>query len=74
MKLDDIPEKERKWIEELRFGHCDIETEIYDALHFSSDTTGFKSDIITRMSETMTECAKVIQHANAMKDKPVDVP
>ncbi len=66
MKLEEIPQN--GWIYGLANGDPLIEDHVKDILHTASGTTDFRQDIISKMTEIMTECAQVIQHANAMKD------
>lgn len=68
MEIEDIPKEEQEWIVHLHHGSLSVQNEVYDAVSNSDDITELKSTIITYMSELMTECAQVIQHANAMKD------
>ena len=68
MKIEDIPEEEHKWIEDLKHGPYYTEDIVHDTLNDSVDITEFKKEIITSMAEVMTECALIIQHANTMKD------
>jgi hypothetical protein len=68
VEIEDIPKEERKWIEDLNRGSYYTEDIVHDTLNDSVDITEFKREIVISMAEVMTECAQVIQHANAMKD------
>ena len=65
MRLKDIPQN--GWIFGLEH-NSQINCRVHDAIFNSKDMTKLKSRIILEMTEIMTECAQVIQHANAMKD------
>jgi len=67
MRLKDIPQN--GWIFGLKHGRSSIESGVADAIFNSEDMTELKSRIILEMSEIMTECAQVIQHANAMREE-----
>ena len=66
MKVEDIPQN--GWIYGIKKG---LSSEVTGIINTSSDITEVKSRIITEMTELMTECAQVIQHANAMKDDKI---
>ena len=63
MKIEDIPQN--GWIYGVKLR---LKNEVLSSIHMSNDITEAKSKIITEMTDIMTECAQVIQHANAMKD------
>ena len=67
MKYEDVPKKESAWIKELKHGDPFIEDHVREEIHLALDITDLKTSIISKMTELMTECAHVIQHANAMK-------
>ena len=66
MKIEDIPQN--GWIFGLANGDPSIEDHVHDLMYTAIDVTDLKRDIISKMSEIMTECAQVIQHANAMRN------
>ena len=63
MKIEDIPQN--GWIYGVKLR---LKNEVLSSIHMSNDITEAKSKIITEMTDIMTECAQVIQHANAMRD------
>lgn len=65
MKIYKIPQN--GWIYNLKHGDPFIEDHVYDKIHLAKDMTEVKHDIISQMTDTITECAQVIQHANEMK-------
>lgn len=67
MYFKDIPKKELKWINNLKHGSTTIEEDINDAILGAEDMTELKGRIILFMTDIMTECTQVIQHANAME-------
>ena len=67
MFFKDIPKKDLEWMNSLSHGSSTIENDVNDAIVFAEDMTELKSRIIIHMTDLMTECAQVIQHANAME-------
>jgi len=67
MFFKDLPTKDLLWFRELKHGSSSIEQDINDAIFEAEDITELKSRIILYMTEMMTECAQVIQHANKME-------
>lgn len=66
MKIEDIPQN--GWIYGLAQGDPFIEDHVKDVMYTALNINDLKKDIITVMSDIMTECAQIIQHANAMRD------
>ena len=66
MKIEDI--QQNGWVYGLKNGNPCVEDEVKDMIYSAKNTEDAKKDIISKMTEIMTECACVIQHANAMRD------
>jgi len=67
MYFKDIPTKDLLWLRELKHKYSTIEEDINDAICEAEDIPEFKSRIINSMTELMSECAQIIQHANEME-------
>ena len=65
MEIKEIPQN--GWIYNLKHGDPFIEDHVHDKIHLATSMTELRHDIISQMTDIMTECAQVIQHANAMK-------
>lgn len=69
MEWKDIPQN--GWLFGLKYqGPGSLQDRLICTIKDSEDITEAKSRIITEMTGIMVECAKVINHANAMRDDP----
>lgn len=66
MKIEDIPQN--GWIYGLTDGNPIVEYHVKDVIYTALNMEDLKKDIISAMTDIMTECAQVIQHANAMRE------